>query len=103
MLFAKHLRERVRKGQIRTTVRIWKRPHVKIRGRYAFEEGHIVVDAIRTISIDEITDELAVQSGFRDVEDLLKTAKHGTGDIVYVIRFHYVPEGVRDATRSARE
>ncbi len=102
MQFAKHLRERVQRGQIRVTVRIWMRPHVKVGGRYAFGDGYIVVDSMKTISMDEITDDLAVKSGFRDVEDLLKTAKHGSGENVYLIRFHYVPEGVWDPVRSTR-
>lgn len=102
MQFAKHLRERVRRGQIRVTVRIWMRPHVKVGGRYAFADGHIVVDSMKTISMDEITDDLAVKSGFQDVEDLLKTAKHGSGENVYLIRFHYVPEGAWDPVRSTR-
>ena len=38
-----------------------------------------------------ITHQLAVESGFLGVIDLLKVAKHGPGDNVYLIRFHYVP------------
>jgi hypothetical protein len=31
------------------------------------------------------------QSGFKGVVDLLKVAKHGRGENVYQVRFHFVP------------
>jgi hypothetical protein len=34
---------------------------------------------------------LARESGFLGIIDLLKVAKHGKGDNIYLIRFHYVP------------
>ena len=43
MLFTKRLREGIRRGRIRCSVRIWTRPHVKTGGRYRMDEGHIVV------------------------------------------------------------
>lgn len=55
------------------------------------EEGHIEIDSIEQISIQEITPQLARESGFLGLIDLLKVAKHGRGDNVYLIRFHYVP------------
>jgi hypothetical protein len=93
MLFAKQLRERVRRGRITCSVRIWTRPHVKVGGRYPMDEGHIVVDEITPITIGDITDRLARESGFDSVEDLLQTAKHGAGQNVYLIRFHYLAPG----------
>ena len=93
MVFTKHLREGIRRGRIRCTIRIWQRLHVKAGGRYAMDEGHVVVDSIVPIDIEDITDDLARESGFRDAKDLLKTAKHGSGDRVYLIRFHYLPPG----------
>ncbi len=55
------------------------------------EEGAIGVDSIETIGFPDITPELARESGFLGVLDLLKTAKHGKGENIYLIRFHYVP------------
>jgi len=55
------------------------------------EEGQIEVDSIQPISFADITPDLARESGFNGVIDLLKTAKHGKGDNVYLVRFHYVP------------
>ena len=58
-------------------MRIWQRPHVKVGGRYRMEPGEIEVDAVLPIELEDITPELARQSGFKGVVDLLKTAKHG--------------------------
>ena len=91
MLFAKQLREGVRRGRIRCSVRIWQRPKVKAGGRYVMDEGHIVVESIEPIARREITHDLARESGFASVKDLLAMARHGTGRHVYLIRFHYVP------------
>jgi len=63
------------------------------------EEGHIVVDSIARITIAGVTLELARESGFDSVEDLLRIARHGRGDNVYLIRFHYMPPGAVDPPR----
>ncbi len=91
MMFAKRLRDGVRCGEITCTVRIWTRPHVRVGGRYQMESGEIEVDSIETIGLPDITPALARESGFLGVLDLLKVAKHGRGDNLYLIRFHYLP------------
>ena len=96
MVFTKRLREGIRRGRIRCTVRIWKRLHVKIGGRYPMDGGHVVVDAIDEIEMDDITDALARESGFSDRADLLAMAVHGGGDNVYLVRFHYLAPGAWD-------
>jgi hypothetical protein len=63
------------------------------------DEGHIVVDSIEPITIKQVTDDLARESGFESVDDLLGVAKHGSGDNVYLIRFHYMPRGAVDYTK----
>jgi hypothetical protein len=93
VVFTKHLREGIRRGRIRCSVRVWIRPHVKVGGRYPMDEGHIVVDSIEPIEMDDITHDLARESGFGSVEDLLQIARHGKGDNVYLIRFHYLAPG----------
>jgi len=90
MMFAKHLREGVRRGFITCSVRIWTRPHVKAGARYRMEDGEIEVDSIEPIELRDITPELARESGFLGVADLLKIAKHGRGENIYLVRFHYV-------------
>jgi hypothetical protein len=49
------------------------------------------VDSIEEIRLRDLTHELAVESGFLDMTDLLRIAKHGQGDKVYLVRFHYIP------------
>jgi hypothetical protein len=91
--FTKRLREGIRRGRIRCSVRIWKSARVKVGGRYPMDDGHIVVDSIAPITLADVTYDLARESGFASVEDLLGIAKHGSGDQVYLIRFHYLPPG----------
>jgi len=100
MLFAKRLREGVRRGEITCSVRIWMRPHVKVGHRYQMEEGEIEVDSIEPIGLPDITPQLARASGFLGVIDLLRVAKHGRGDRIYLVRFHYIrPRMKRPAAR----
>jgi len=96
MVFTKRLREGIRRGRIRCTVRIWKYLHVKVGGRYPMEDGYVVVDEIESIRMKDITSDLARESGFGSVEDLLQIAKHGAGANIYLIRFHFLPPGAWD-------
>ena len=64
---------------------------IKVGNRYRMEEGEIEVDSVLPIELADITPELARESGFKGVVDLLKVAKHGRGENVYLVRFHYVP------------
>jgi hypothetical protein len=91
MVFTKRLREGVRRGEITCSVRIWQRPHVKVGNRYRMEEGEIEIDSIIPIGYPDITPQLARESGFLGVVDLLKVAKHGPGENIYLIRFHFIP------------
>jgi hypothetical protein len=88
--FIRALRERIRRGEITTTVRLWQRPHVKVGGRYALPPGEILVTKIFEVSLADVTPALARESGFVGVVDLLKVAKHGAGRRVFVIEFRYV-------------
>ena len=67
-------------------------PHVRVGKRYRLEEGAIVVDRVRQITFEDITPSLARKSGFLGVVDLLKVAKHGSGQNVYLVEFHYEPQ-----------
>jgi len=49
----------------------------------------VVVEKISKIEVDDVTPELARDSDFAGVVDLLRTAKHGAGENVYLIRFRY--------------
>ena len=92
MQFTKRLREPIRAGIITCTIRIWKRMRVKVGGTYPLGQGpgYIVVDSISEIKLEDLSDELAIESGFDNTEELLKMARHGSGQDIYLIRFHYV-------------
>lgn len=99
MVFTKRLREGIRRGRIRCTIRIWQRLQVKVGGRYQMDDGHVVIDTIEPIRMKDITADLAHESGFESVKDLLEVAKHGPGRNIYLIRFHYLPAGAWDGDR----
>jgi hypothetical protein len=90
MVFTKRLREGVRRGEIACSIRFWTSPHVKVGGRYRMDEGEIGIDSVERIELTDITPALARESGFTGVADLLKIAKHGKGENIYLIRFHYL-------------
>ena len=93
MVFTKRLREGVRRGRIRCSVRIWQKAHVKVGGRYPMDDGHVLVESIERIRRADITRELARESGFDTVKDLLEIARHGPGRNIFLIRFRYLPPG----------
>jgi hypothetical protein len=89
MMFTRRLREPVMRGEVTCSVRIWQRPKVKVGGRYALGPGHIEVSSIREITLADVTPALARRSGFEGLVDLLKVAKHGPGERVFLVEFDY--------------
>jgi len=90
--FTKRLRAPIMAGEIDCTIRIWQRPQVKVGGVYQMDpSGVIEVTSMRRIELSDITPALARRSGFAGVVDLLKVAKHGPGENVYLIEFEYRP------------
>ena len=55
MVFARELRERIRRGRITCSVRIRTRPHVKAGGTYPMDDGPIVVESIEPITLKDMT------------------------------------------------
>lgn len=92
MTFTKKLRDPIMRGEITCSVRIWQSPRVKVGGLYRLGEGAVEVTALHQIELADITPQLARSSGFEGVVDLLKTAKHGPGEKVYLVSFEYRPD-----------
>jgi hypothetical protein len=90
MMFAKPLRERVRSGEITTSVRIWLRPHVKVGGRYPLLDGFIEVTRLQEVDLDDVTEAMALEGGFESLEALMKTARHGRGERVFIVDFMWI-------------
>lgn len=102
MVFAKRLREGVLRGETTCSVRIWTRPHVTVGKHYRVEAAEIEIDSVTPIGLLDITGDLARESGFLGVVDLLNVAKHGKGSNIYLIRFHLVPERARSGMTKTR-
>ena len=94
MMFTKRLQGPVMRGEVTCSVRIWQRPRVKIGGRYPLGPGAIEVTSLREIDLADVTPELARRSGFAGLVDLLKVAKHGPGERVFLVEFEYREGGV---------
>ena len=90
MMFAKPLRERVRSGEITTSVRIWLTPRVKVGGRYPLLDGFIEVTRLQEVDLEDVTEAMARQGGFASLDDLMATAKHGRGERVFIVDFVFV-------------
>lgn len=93
MQFVKALRDRIRRGEITCSIRIWQRPHVKVGGRYSMPPGHIVVTSLLEMPLADVTPALARRSGFTGLVALLKIARHGQGRRVFLVEFRYVKPG----------
>lgn len=102
MLFTKYLRDGVRSGAITRSVRVWLSPRVRTGARYRFEDGEIEIDSIAPITLDQVTPSLARQCGFAGVSDLLRVAKHGRGENVYLVDFHYIAPESSPSTNTRR-
>ncbi len=89
MTFTKRLHAPIIAGEVTCSVRIWHSPRVKVGGRYQLGSGHVEVTGLRQIELSDITPALARRSGFEGVVDLLKVARHGSGERVYLVDFEY--------------
>lgn len=89
MTFTKRLHAGIMAGEITETVRFWHRPRAKVGARYALGPGVVEVTRIRQIELGDITPQLARRSGFEGLVDMLKVARHGSGEQIYLIDFEY--------------
>jgi hypothetical protein len=92
MTFTKRLHASIMAGEVTCSVRIWRQPRVKVGGKYRLGPGAVEVTALREISLADVTPTLARRSGFAGVVDLLKVAKHGAGERVFLVDFEYRPD-----------
>lgn len=90
-MFAKRLRERVRAGEITSSVRIWLTPRVKVGGRYRLLDGHIEVTRLQEIDLSDVDEAMARAGGFESLDALMQTARHGRGERVFLVDFVFVP------------
>ena len=89
MTFSKPLRPRVMSGEITKSVRIWQTPRVRVGGRYPLGGGYIEVTYMTEIDRSEVTEAMARETGFANLEDLMGVAQHGRGERVFLVEFEF--------------
>jgi hypothetical protein len=77
-------------GSITVTYRNWRRPHVKVGGRYRVGSVDVVVDRISHVPLESLTDDDARAAGTADLVALRKFL-HGSPETVWRIDFHAEP------------
>ena len=97
------IRERIARGEITETVRVWLRPRAKVGGRYAMGAGSIEVTHVTEVAPERITDALSRRLGFKTAEEMMKVARHGHGDRIYLLRFVYRDERPLPPAKKARK
>jgi hypothetical protein len=92
--FSRDVRERVESGQITVSFRLWRRPKVRVGGRYPIGAVHIEIDAIELMPFSAITSEDVRQAGERDLESLRERAAHAgpisEDTVLYRVAFRVV-------------
>jgi hypothetical protein len=94
MEFSRELRAEVLSGQITVTFRLWRRPQVKVGGRYRVGGGQIEVDSIELLPFSAIDGADLRCTGEPDRESLRRRAAHAgpvhDDTLLYRIEFHAV-------------
>lgn len=94
MDFSKELREDVMAGEITLTFRLWRRPRVKVGGRYRVGPAEIEVDTVELVPFSAITADDVRRAGEADREALRRRAAHAgpiaDDTLVYRVAFHLV-------------
>ncbi len=92
MEFSAELRESVLAGDITVSFRLWRRPQVKVGGRYRVGHGQIEVDSIEVVPFSAITPDDLAAAGEPDLETLRRRAAHAgpisDDTLLYRIEFH---------------
>jgi hypothetical protein len=92
--FSEDLRDEVAAGQITVSVRLWRRPKVRLGGRYPVAGATIEVTSIELLPFSSITNDDVRRSGEPDREALRTRAAHAApiadDTLVYRIEFEVV-------------
>jgi hypothetical protein len=94
VIFSKELRPAVLSGEITVSFRLWRRPKVKVGGRYPVDVGVIEVDSVDLVPFGSIGDADLRHSGEGDRDALRRRAAHAgpidDDTLLYRIEFHVV-------------
>ena len=93
-MFSRDLRERVARGEITVSIRLWSRPRVRAGARYATAGVLIEIDSLEVLPFSAVTDEDVRACGKADRESLRRRAAHAgpidDGTLVHRVEFHVV-------------
>ena len=92
MQFSRELHDDIAAGDITLTFRLWRRPQVKVGGRYRVGRAEIEVDDMELVPFSSITDDDVRHAGEPDRATLRKRAAHAgpidDDTMLYRIAFH---------------
>ena len=71
-------------------MRIWLTPRVRIGGRSPLLDGFIEVTRLQEVDLDDVSEAMAIEGGFESLEALMKTARHGRGERVFIVDFVWI-------------
>lgn len=93
-MFSRELRDPLRQGELSVSIRLWKRPQVKIGGRYETAGVVIEIDSMELMPFSAVDDDDVRAAGEPDRETLRRRAAHAgpidEDTLVYRIEFHLV-------------
>jgi hypothetical protein len=96
MEFSRDLRPEVISGDITVSFRLWRRPKVRVGGRYPVGPAHIEIDSIELVPFSAVTAADVRRSGEPDRESLRRRAAHagpvGDDTLLYRVQFHLVDQ-----------
>ena len=94
MQFSPELRDDVASGDITVSFRLWRRPKVKLGGRYPVGPVVIEVDSIELVPFSSVTRADVRRSGEQDRDELRQRAAHAgpidDDTLLYRVEFHVV-------------
>lgn len=94
MEFSRELGEDVAAGDITLSFRLWRRPQVRIGGRYAVGPAVIEIDSVELVPFSSVTTADVDRAGERDLESLRRRTAHAgpvhDDTLLYRIEFHVV-------------
>ena len=92
--FSRELRDEVITGDITVSFRLWKRPKVRVGGRYPVGPAHIEVDSLELMPFSSIAPADIRRAGEQDRELLRQRAAHAgpiaDDTLLYRVEFHVV-------------
>ncbi len=93
-MFSRDLRDRVARGEVTVSVRLWSRPQVKVGGRYPTAGVIIEIDSLEVLPFSAVTADDVAASGETDREALRGRAAHSEpineDTLVHRVEFHVV-------------